>query len=238
MLGCQSLALGGPDLKMRYCVPSGNFGDIFAGHVAREMGLPIEQLIVATNVNDILARTVATGRYEVAGVVPTTSPSMDIQISSNFERLLFDVYDRNAAEVNRLMSGLKQSGAFTVDGARLEKLNGLCAAGKATEKEVGETMRSTLDNTGELLDPHTAVGVHVASHFEAESPSPLITLATAHPAKFPDAVREMTGRDAPLPAHVGDLFEREERLDILPNDLAEVQAFIAEHTSVKAGEAA
>ncbi|MEM7425854.1 MAG: threonine synthase, partial [Pseudomonadota bacterium] len=232
-----ALALGGPDVRPRFCVPSGNFGDIFAGHVAREMGLPVEQLIVATNINDILARTVATGRYEVAGVVPTTSPSMDIQISSNFERLLFDVYERDPGEVNRLMSGLKQSGAFTVEGARLEKLNALCAAGKANEEEVGEAIRSALRQTGELLDPHTAVGFHVANQFEAGSSSPLITLATAHPAKFPDAVREMSGQEAPLPAHVADLFEREERLDVQPNDLAAVQAFIAERTSVKDGEA-
>ena len=233
-----ALALGGPDVKPRYCVPSGNFGDIFAGHVAREMGLPIEQLIVATNVNDILARTVETGRYEMAGVVATSSPSMDIQISSNFERLLFDVYDRDANQVNRLMSGLKQSGAFTVEGEELEKLNGMCAAGKATEADVGEAMRGALDKTGELLDPHTSVGIHVANEFEANSTAPLVTLSTAHPAKFPDAVREMTGQDAPLPSHVGDLFEREERLHVLPNDLAAVQTFISEHTSVEAGEAA
>ncbi len=233
-----AIALGAPDRAMRYCVPSGNFGDIFAGYVAQQMGLPIEQLIVATNVNDILSRTIKTGRYEMAGVVPTTSPSMDIQISSNFERLLFDIFARDANEVNRLMSGLKQSGAFTVEGDRLASLQALCAAGTASEDDVASQMMATLDETGELLDPHTTVGIHVAGQFAGGSSSPLITLATAHPAKFPAAVKQMSGRDAPLPARLSDLHEREERLDILPNDLQAVQGFIAEKTSVKSGEAA
>ncbi len=233
-----AIALGSPDRAVRYCVPSGNFGDIFAGHVARQMGLSIEQLIVATNVNDILARTINTGRYEMAGVVPTTSPSMDIQISSNFERLLFDVYDRDPSQVNRLMSGLKQSGAFTIEDEQLKTLQSQCAAGTASELDVGNAIQAGLSESGELFDPHTAVGTHVAKQFVSKSSTPLVTLSTAHPAKFPAAVRQMSGRDAALPDRLSDLHEREERLEILPNDIAAVQAFIADKTSVKAGEAA
>ncbi len=233
-----ALALGSPQRAVSYTVPSGNFGDIFAGYVAKQMGLPIDQLIIATNVNDILARTVRTGRYEVTGVVETTSPSMDIQISSNFERLLFEVYGRDAEEVQRLMSSLKQSGAFTIDPDKLKILQDQCAAGTASEEDVALSIRRTLDETGELLDPHTAVGVHVARGYCNQSTAPLVTLATAHPAKFPTAVSSMAGVEVALPERLSDLYARDERLTVLPNDLAEVQAFISNHTSVDAGAAA
>ncbi len=233
-----ALALGGPDIPVRYVVPSGNFGDIFAGYVAKQMGLPVEQLVIATNVNDILARTVSTGRYEIAGVVETTSPSMDIQISSNFERLLFEVYGRNANHVRRLMSSLKQSGAFTIESAELAKLQKECGAGTANEAEVAAAITSTLEKTGELLDPHTAVGVHVAGHLADRSAAPTVCLATAHAAKFPEAVKTLTGLEVPLPQRVLELYEKPERLEILPNDLAAVQAHIAGNTSVEAGAAA
>lgn len=233
-----ALALGGPDRAMRYVVPSGNFGDIFAGYVAKKMGLPVEQLVVATNINDILARTVHTGRYEISGVVETSSPSMDIQISSNFERLLFDVYDRKAEAVQRLMSSLKQSGAFTIEDAQLAKLQRECDAGTASEAEVAAAISSTLDTTGELLDPHTAVGRHVAGQLAPNTDAPTVCLATAHAAKFPESVKSLTGLEVPLPQRVVELYEKTERLDVLPNDLAAVQAHIASNTSVEAGEAA
>lgn len=233
-----ALALGGPDRAVRYVVPSGNFGDIFAGYVAKKMGLPIERLVIATNINDILARTVHTGRYEISGVVETSSPSMDIQISSNFERLLFDVYDRKPEDVQRLMASLKQSGAFTIEPGELAKLQRECDAGTANEAEVAAAITSTLAATGELLDPHTAVGVHVAGQMAHDDDAPTVCLATAHAAKFPEAVKSLSGVEVPLPQRVVELYEKTERLDILPNDLAAVQAHIASNTSVEAGEAA
>lgn len=233
-----ALALGGPDRAVRYVVPSGNFGDIFAGYVAKKMGLPIERLVIATNINDILARTVHTGRYEISGVVETSSPSMDIQISSNFERLLFDVYDRKPEDVQRLMASLKQSGAFTIEPGELAKLQRECDAGTANEAEVAAAITSTLAATGELLDPHTAVGVHVAGQMAHDDDAPTVCLATAHAAKFPEAVESLSGVEVPLPQRVVELYEKTERLDILPNDLAAVQAHIASNTSVEAGEAA
>ena len=233
-----ALALGGPDIPVRYVVPSGNFGDTFAGYVAKQMGLPVEQLVIATNVNDILARTVNSGRYEIAGVVETTSPSMDIQISSNFERLLYEIHGRNAEDVRRLMSSLKQSGAFTIEAAVLARLQAECGAGTANEAEVAAAITSTLEKTGELLDPHTAVGVHVAGQLPNRSGGPVVCLATAHAAKFPEAVKTLTGLEVPLPPRVVELYEKPERLDVLPNDLAAVQAHIAGNTSVAAGAAA
>ena len=233
-----ALALGGPDRAVRFVVPSGNFGDIFAGYVAKQMGLPVDQLVIATNVNDILARTVKSGRYEISGVVETSSPSMDIQISSNFERLLFEIHDRRSEDVQRLMSSLKQSGAFTIESAELAKLQAECAAGTASEDEVAAAIISTLASSGELLDPHTAVGVHVAARLAPRHAAPTVCLATAHPAKFPEAVKSLAGVDVPLPARVTALYEKPERLEVLPNDLAAVQAHIANNTSVEAGEAA
>ncbi len=233
-----ALALGGPDQAVRYVVPSGNFGDIFAGYVAKKMGLPVEQLVIATNINDILARTVHTGRYEVNGVVETSSPSMDIQISSNFERLLFDVYGRNADDVQRLMSSLKQSGAFTIESGELAKLQAECSAGTASEAQVADAIKATYAATGELLDPHTAVGVHVAGEGASGDPAPTVCLATAHAAKFPESVKSLSDIEVPLPEKVLALYDKAERLDVLPNDLAAVQAHIAKNTSVDAGAAA
>ena len=190
------------------------------------MGLPVERLIVATNVNDILARTLASGRYEVEKVVPTMSPSMDIQVSSNFERLLFDAYDRKAEDVSRLMQSLAQSGAFTVDKAQLETMRASFGAARVDEDETARIMREMWDETGELVDPHSAVGLGAAARERGQLSTPMVTLATAHPAKFPDAVEKATGIRPALPESMADLFEREERLDALPNDLGAVQAFI------------
>ena len=221
-----AVSLGAPARSVAFSVPTGNFGDVFAGYAAKQMGLPVERLIVATNVNDILARTLATGRYEVEKVVPTMSPSMDIQVSSNFERLLFDAYDRKAEDVSRLMQSLAQSGAFTVDKAQLETMRASFGAARVDEDETTRIIREMWETTGELVDPHSAVGLGAAARERGQLSTPMVTLATAHPAKFPDAVEKATGIRPALPESMADLFEREERLDALPNDLGAVQAFI------------
>lgn len=227
-----ALVLGGPDRKISFTVPTGNFGDIFAGYVAMQMGLPIDKLIVATNENDILARTLKTGRYEMRDVKATTSPSMDIQISSNFERLLFEAYDRDASKVRGAMASLKQSGAFEIEEKALKTIRKVFRAGRATEKEVAETIRSMLEATGYLLDPHTAIGVFVAGKHEKPN-TPMVTLSTAHPAKFPAAVKSASGIDPALPTWLADLMVREERFDILEPELKIVETFISEHARIR-----
>jgi threonine synthase len=223
-----AVSLGGPDRKISFTVPTGNFGDIFAGFVAKKMGLPIDRLVIATNDNDILARTLKTGRYEMKGVKATTSPSMDIQISSNFERLLFESFGRDAAAVRSAMAGLKQSGAFEIQPEPLKAIKREFRAGRATEKQVAQTIRETLAATGYLIDPHTATGVFVASK-NAKPSSPMVTLATAHPAKFPAAVKSACGIDPALPSWLADLMQREERFDILEPELKAVETFIGQH---------
>ena len=224
-----ALSLGSPDRKVSFTVPTGNFGDIFAGYVAKQMGLPIDRLVVATNDNDILARTLKTGRYEMKGVRATTSPSMDIQISSNFERLLFEANDRDDSVIRAAMAGLKQSGSFEIKPHALKAIRRDFRAGRATERQVADTIRETLRNTGYLLDPHTAVGVYVAKKHEKAN-SPMVTLSTAHPAKFPAAVKSACGIDPALPAWLADLMDREERFDILKPELKAVETFIGTHT--------
>lgn len=223
-----AISLGSPDRKVSFTVPTGNFGDIFAGYVAKKMGLPIDRLVIATNENDILARTLKTGRYEMRGVSATTSPSMDIQISSNFERLLFEAYDRDDSAIRAAMESLKQSGGFEIKPGALKAIRKEFRAGRASEKQVASTIRDTLAETGYLLDPHTAVGVFVAKKFEKPS-SPMVTLATAHPAKFPAAVKSASGIDPALPAWLADLMNREERFDILDAELKAVETFVGAH---------
>jgi len=223
-----AVALGAPARTVSYAVPTGNFGDVFAGFAASRMGLPIARLLVATNVNDILARTLQTGRYEVGQVQPTISPSMDIQVSSNFERLVHDAYGRDGEQVRRLMQSLAQSGAFEIDHLRLEAMRMIFSAARVDEAETATTIKWMRDETGELIDPHTAVGVAAARRERGDLGTPMVTLATAHPAKFPDAVKKATGVHPELPPRMADLFKREERLDILPNDLHAVETFIRE----------
>ncbi|MHA7970086.1 threonine synthase [Rhizobium sp. CAU 1783] len=223
-----ALSLGAPDRKVSFTVPTGNFGDIFAGYVAKKMGLPIDKLVIATNENDILARTLKTGRYEMKGVSATTSPSMDIQISSNFERLLFEAYDRDDSAIRSAMRSLKQSGGFEIKPDALKAIRKEFRAARASEKQVATTIRNTLAETGYLLDPHTAVGVFVAAKFEKPS-SPMVTLSTAHPAKFPAAVKSACGIDPALPSWLADLMNREERFDILDADLKAVETFVGKH---------
>ena len=228
-----AVALGGPDRKISFTVPTGNFGDIFAGYVAKRMGLPIEKLVIATNENDILARMLKTGRYEMRSVKATTSPSMDIQISSNFERLLFEANGRDASKVRAAMESLKQSNGFSVSEEALKFIKKDFRAGRASEKQVAETIRKTLADTGYLLDPHTAIGVFIANKNERPS-SPMVTLATAHPAKFPAAVKSASGIDPALPTWLAGLMTREERFDILDPELKVVESFIGKHA--RAGE--
>ena len=223
-----AVALGSPARPVSFSVPTGNFGDIFAGYAASRMGLPVGKLIVATNQNDILARTLASGRYEVGEVVPTMSPSMDIQVSSNFERLVYDAYSRDGAAVSRLMQSLAQAGSFTIEPLRLEAIRTLFSARRVDEAETAETIARTLAETGELVDPHTAVGLAAARAQRGDGATPMVTLATAHPAKFPDAVKKASGIHPELPPRMRDLFEREERLSVLPNDLHAVESFIRE----------
>ncbi len=218
-------ALGAPFRPVSFTVPTGNFGDIFAGFVAAKMGLSIERLVIATNVNDILARTLETGRYEMRGVEPTSSPSMDIQISSNFERLLFEVCGRDGGAVKRKMDGLSQSGAFEIEADGMAQIRTLFSAGRADEDAVAATIARTHQEAGYLLDPHTAVGVHVAEQAEAGS-APMVVLATAHPAKFPAAVKQACGVDAHLPGWLGDLMEREESFSVVANDQAAIEALV------------
>ncbi|MFD1327459.1 threonine synthase [Mycoplana ramosa] len=227
-----AIALGAPDRKISFTVPTGNFGDIFAGFVAKRMGLSIDRLVIATNDNDILARTLKTGRYEMRGVVATTSPSMDIQISSNFERLLFEATDRDPAEIRTLMGGLKQSGSFQIGDKALKAIRKEFRAGRATQKQVARTIAETLEKTGYLLDPHTATGVFVAAR-NARAASPMVTLATAHPAKFPDAVKSASGIDPTLPPWLAGMMQREERYEILDPDLAKVEAYVGSHSRIR-----
>jgi threonine synthase len=223
-----AVSLGSPHRKVSFTVPTGNFGDIFAGYCAKAMGLPIDRLIIATNANDILRRTMDSGRYEMDGVAPTISPSMDIQISSNFERLLFESAGRDAGAVVRMMDGLKQSGGFALPDNALATIRRDFAAGTTGEAETKATIATTLKASGYLLDPHTAVGVHVArAHLGA---TPMITLGTAHPAKFPAAVKDASGVDAALPAWLADLHSREERLSVLANEQSAVEEFISART--------
>jgi threonine synthase len=220
-----ALALGAPDRAVSFTVPTGNFGDIFAGHAARLMGLPVDRLVIATNQNDILDRTLKTGRYEVTGVTHTASPSMDIQVSSNFERLLYLVHDGDAAALRRLMAGLSQSGSFTIAEPALTRLREGFASGATSEQETLATIRTLRDETGEIIDPHTAVACAVARRMMTDA-SPMVTLATAHPAKFPDAVEQATGLRPGLPPRLSGLLAAPERFTVLPNNAAAVKDHI------------
>jgi threonine synthase len=221
-----AVSLGAPHRPVSFAVPTGNFGDVFAGYVAAMMGLPVQRLVVATNENDILDRALTTGRYETRGVIASTSPSMDIQVSSNFERLLFEASGRDAATTARLVQSLSQSGGFTVPDPALAMMRTRFSSARVSEAEVAETIRRTLKETCELLDPHTAVG-YAAARRHAADDAPMVTLSTAHPAKFPDAVEAATGVRPALPAFLGDLMAREERYDTLPADTGSVERYIA-----------
>jgi threonine synthase len=228
-------ALGAPHRAVSFAVPTGNFGDIFAGFAARTMGLPVETLAIATNDNDILRRAHADGAYEVRGVSATSSPSMDIQISSNFERYLYEASDRNATWVRGRMGELQQSGQFRLGEKVQARMQRDFAAASASQAEVASTVRRVRDASGYLLDPHTACGVVAAHKTLPPGTTPRIVLATAHPAKFPDAVEAIIGERPPLPPRLHALLTDKERISVLPNDLAAVKGFVADRATAVRG---
>ncbi len=221
-----AVSLGAPERKVSFTVPTGNFGDIFAGYIAKRMGLPIDRLVVATNQNDILHRCLSTGGYQTSEVHPSISPSMDIQVSSNFERALFDAYDRDGAAVAQLMAELKEGG-FNVSQGALETLREHFDSGRVSEDETLAQIAASHATMGELLCPHSAIGVKVAEDLR-DAATPMITLATAHPAKFPDAVENASGVRPPLPHRMADLYERSERVTRVSNDLGALEELIRE----------
>ena len=228
-----ALQLGAPHRKVAFSVPTGNFGDVFAGYVAAQMGLPIERLIVATNVNDILHRAIASGDYSARGVEPTAAPSMDIQVSSNFERLLFDACGRDGAAMTEQMRGFDDTRALQLTNAQREGLARLFSSSSADGAEMSQAMRWAWESAQQVIDPHTACGVHAARAADLPGEVPVVTLATAHPAKFRDPVERATGMRPALPSRVGDLFDREERFETLPGDYEAVSAYVAEHATAK-----
>ncbi|WP_114393960.1 threonine synthase [Oleisolibacter albus] len=232
-----AVALGAPDREVAFAVPTGNFGNVYAAYAARAMGVPVARLIVGTNSNDILARFFASGTMQAAGVVPTISPSMDIQISSNFERLLFDLMDRDGAAVAASMDEFRAQGRFAVSQGQLRRALALFEGRRCGEEETLATMTSTWAESGYMLDPHTAVAVHAARASSLDPSIPVVALACAHPAKFPDAVERATGVRPGLPRHLSDLFEREERLSVLPNDLSVLKEFVRTRSRVTGAQA-
>jgi threonine synthase len=222
-----AVALGAPHRKIAFTVPTGNFGDVYAGYVASRMGLPIDRLVVATNINDILTRTFSTGTYEIRDVVATTSPSMDIQVSSNFERLLFDAYGRDANAVRALMGSLAQARRFAVSAHALKELRALFTADRADEQESAAEIRTWVREADYCVDPHTAIALAVAEKETRDPSVPMVVLSTAHPAKFPDAVKAACGLVPALPDWLADLPKRKERVTVLPVDQAAVERYVA-----------
>jgi threonine synthase len=229
-----AVALGSPRRAVSFAVPTGNFGDVYAGWCAKRMGLPVERLIVATNENDILARALATGEYRPAGVRPTQSPSMDIQVSSNFERLLFERLGRDAARLRGLMAALKQSGGFAIPEDALVAIRADFDATRASESECEAEMARAWATSQILIDPHTAIGVHAArAALKRDPATPVVALATAHPAKFPDAVEKATGVRPDLPPHLTDIMSKPERVARLPNDARAVANYLSVHARMR-----
>ena len=227
-------SLGAPHRRMRFCVPTGNFGDIFAGYAAHRMGLPVERLVIATNTNDILARTLTTGRYEPRTVVATSSPSMDIQVSSNFERLIFEAGGRNSARVRALMAGFAETRAFALNEMELAAIRALFSAHRADEVQAQETMRRVFRETGYIADPHTAVALAAAAQEHEDTDAPMIVLATAHPAKFPEAVERAIGRRPAIPDRLERVLALPEAFDTLDANAGAVRAFIRQRARVAA----
>ena len=221
-----AVALGGPHRPVSFSVPTGNFGDIYAGYLAKKMGLPIKQLIVATNENDILHRCISANQYSKQGLVQTLSPSMDIMVSSNFERLLFDLYDRDGAALSELVTGLNDGTANSLEPKRWEQARKLFSSHRVDDQKTCDVISQVALEHNYLLDPHSAIGVEAGRVCNQHPEVPMITMATAHPVKFPDAVIK-AGQTAPqLPSHLTDLLERPERCEVLDNDLATVQKYM------------
>jgi threonine synthase len=233
-----AVRLGAPERQIVFAVPTGNFGDVFAGYVAARMGLPIARLVVATNVNDILARALTSGDYSSEAVTPTATPSMDIQVSSNFERLLFDLSGRDDAAVAHMMTAFAAERRVTIPADMLAGARALFDAQRIDGEAMAMAMRWACERAGQIIDPHTGVGLAAARAVRGLADDvPIVTLATAHPAKFRDAVERATGVRPSLPPRVGALFEREERFVTLPATLAAVRAYVLAHaTPTPAGQ--
>jgi len=221
-----AVALGAPHRPVSFCVPTGNFGDAFAGYVARQMGLPISRIVVATNSNDIVARAFATGRYAQGTVAATQSPAMDIQIASNFERLYFEAVGRDADETARAFTAFSETGAIDLPSQAFAAMGGLFRGEAVDEEETARTIRLTLAATGEIIDPHTAVAMAAAARVSPDVPGPLVVLSTAHPAKFPEAVQAAIAREPVLHPRAKGLYDRDEKIDRLPADADAVKAYI------------
>ena len=228
-----AVALGAPHRKVAFAVPTGNFGNVYAAYVAKRMGLPIERLIVGTNSNDILARFFATAKMRKETVVPTYSPSMDIQVSSNFERLLFELLGRNGAAVEAKLAEFQAPGAFGVSPTVFAEVTALFSGTAVDDAATKATIADIYAKTGNVLDPHSAVAVQAAARATESPDTTIVALACAHAAKFPEVVTEATGVHPALPPHMADLFERPERIVTLPNDLATVQAYVRKHARIR-----
>jgi len=229
-----AVRLGAPDRPVAFSVPTGNFGDVFAGYVAAKMGLPVAKLIVATNVNDILHRALSAGDYSVGTVTATAAPSMDIQVSSNFERLLFDMHGRDGAALAATMKGFEASKRLDIPAAMRDQAGGLFTSARIDADRMQIAMRWAHDRAAETIDPHSAIGLAAAQDADLDPAIPIVTLATAHPAKFGDAVERATGTRPALPARIGELFERQERYAVLPAEIGAIEGFVAEQASATA----
>jgi threonine synthase len=221
-----AVRLGAPDRMVSFAVPTGNFGDVFAGYVARHMGLPIDRLIVATNANDILHRAISAGDYSAGTVTPTEAPSMDIQVSSNFERLLFDLAGRDGMATAAEMRGFETTKKLAIPAGQLNAAAQIFDSACIDSDAMAQTIRWAKDKCGEIIDPHTAIGLAAARASAGDTP--VVTLATAHPAKFPDAVERASGVRPGLPLRAQGLFDREERYSTMAADLGTVEAYIAD----------
>lgn len=225
-----AVRLGAPQRPVSFAVPTGNFGNVLAGWAAWKCGLPVDRLVIGTNSNDILFRFFETGEMKMAGVEPTLSPSMDIQVSSNFERLLFDMLDGDGAAVRRWIDDFRTTGSVSVDDARLTAARAKFDAARLDDDGTRRVIREMYKATGELLDPHSAIGVDAARQCRGDTSVAMISLATAHPAKFPDAVEAATGVHPALPERMSGLFDRDEKFTSLPNEIAAVQDFVRRNT--------
>jgi threonine synthase len=223
-----AVRLGAPERSVAFSVPTGNFGDVFAGYVAAKMGLPVAKLIVATNVNDILHRALTSGDYSAGSVTPTATPSMDIQVSSNFERLLFDLSGRDSAALNGMMRGFEAERAMTIPADMIAGARPLFASARIDGDAMTMAMRWAQEKAGQVIDPHSAIGLAAARAAGLPADVPVVTLATAHPAKFPDAVERATGVRPSLPSRIGGLFDRAEQFDVLPATPDAIKAYVAE----------
>ncbi len=228
-----AVALGAPGREIAFAAPTGNFGDAFAGYVARQMGLPISRIVVGTNDNDIMARAFEEGRYARGTVAHTTSPAMDIQVASNFERLYFECVRRDGVETGRAFQAFAETGTLSIPPGAFATMRELFRGASVNEGDVARTMISVMNTTGEMIDPHTAVGVTAARRVGPPTPiTPLVVLSTAHPAKFPETVTPVLGEAPRMPRGVADHSARPERFDRLPADADTVKAYVRAFASV------